>query len=172
MGIPGTDTTERAETADEADRLRHELDEEKQRRLRLRADFENLRKRAARESRAAEPEGRRTALRLILPVLDALERALAAGSNDPAFFEGVESTYRLFLAALAEAGAEPIDAAGQPFDPRLHEAISYEPSCDHEPGVVAREVRRGWRLGDDLIRPAEVVVAAAAPAGGRQGGTV
>ena len=157
------DTTEAAHTESEAERLRHDLSEEKQRNLRLRADYDNLRKRAARESQAAQPEGRRDALRTMLPVLDALERALAVGSSDLAFLEGVESTYRLFLAALAEVGAEPIPAIGQPFDPRLHEAVSYEPTRDVEPNMVAREVRRGWRLGDELIRPAEVVVAAPAP---------
>jgi len=162
MDSSETDTTEQPETTDEAERLRRDLDEEKQRSLRLRADYDNLRKRAARESEAAHPEGRRAALRTILPVLDALERALAIGSDDAAFLEGVESTYRLFLSALVEAGAETIEALGQPFDPRIHEAISHEPSHDHEPGTVAREVRRGWRLGDELIRPAQVVVAAPA----------
>jgi molecular chaperone GrpE len=162
MDSSETNTTEPPETTDEAERLRRELDDEKQRSLRLRADYDNLRKRAARESQAAHPEGRRAALRAILPVLDALERALAIGSDDAAFLEGVESTYRLFLSALAEAGAETIEALGQPFDPRIHQAISHEPSRDHEPGTVAREMRRGWRLGDELIRPAQVVVAAAA----------
>jgi molecular chaperone GrpE len=167
MDSPETDTTERAETDDEASRLRTELEQEQQRNLRLRADFDNLRKRSARDARAAVPEGRRAALRPLLPVLDALERALSAGSLDPGFYEGVESTHRLFLSALAEAGAEPILAVGQPFDPRIHEAVATEPSADLAPGTVAREVRRGWRLGDELLRPAEVVVAgpveAAAP---------
>ena len=55
---------------------------------------------------------------------------------------------------------EPAEALGRPFDPRVHDAIGYEPSPAHEPGTVMRELRRGWRLGDELIRPAEVVVAA------------
>ena len=164
MDLSETDTTEAADAPGEVERLRHDVHEEKQRNLRLRADYDNLRKRAARESQAAQAEGRRAALRTILAVLDALERALAVGSNDPAFFEGVESTHRLFLAALTEAGAEPIPAVGRVFDPRLHEAVSYEPSRDYAPNTVARELRRGWRLGDELIRPSEVVVAAPAPA--------
>jgi molecular chaperone GrpE len=163
MDSSETDTTEAAHTGDEVERLRRDLHDEKQQNLRVRADYDNLRKRAAREYQAAQAEGRRAALRTILPVLDALERALAVGSNDLAFLEGVESTYRLFLSALAEAGAEPILAVGRPFDPRLHEAVSYEPTRDFEPNTVAREVRRGWRLADELIRPAEVVVAAPAP---------
>ena len=163
MDFSERDTTEAADAPDEVERLRHDVYEEKQRNLRLRADYDNLRKRAARESQAAQAEGRRAALRTILAVLDALERALAVGSNDPAFFEGVESTHRLFLAALTEVGAEPIPAVGRVFDPRLHEAVSYEATPGYEPNTVTREVRRGWRLGDELIRPTEVVVAAPAP---------
>jgi molecular chaperone GrpE len=158
-----TASGERPDVADEVASLHNALEEEKQRNLRLRADFDNLRKRAAREGLAAEAEGRRRALRVILPVIDAFERALAAGSSDAAFYDGVRSTHRLLLAALTEAGAEPIEALGRPFDPRVHDAISYEPSAMDEPGTVMRELRRGWRLGNELIRPAEVVVAAPLP---------
>jgi molecular chaperone GrpE len=151
---------ERPAEAGDAAALREALEAEKQRNLRLRADFDNLRKRAAREGLAAEAEGRRRALRAILPVIDTFERALALGSSDAAFFEGVQSTHRMLLAAMTEAGAEPIEALGRPFDPHVHDAIAYEPSAAHEAGTVMREMRRGWRLGDELIRPAEVVVAA------------
>ena len=92
-------------------------------------------------------------------MLDTLERALAAGSTDPDFYEGVAATHRLFLNALREAGAMPVETVGQPFDPKLHEAIGTVPSDKVEPGTVAREVRRGWRLEDGLLRPAQVVVA-------------
>jgi molecular chaperone GrpE len=95
-------------------------------------------------------------------VLDSLERALAAGSTDRDFYDGVAATHRLFLAALREAGAEPIEGVGQPFDPNLHEAVAAVPADDEvAPGTVVREVRRGWRLGDELLRPAQVVVATA-----------
>jgi molecular chaperone GrpE len=159
----GTASGERPDVTDEAASLRNALEEEKQRNLRLRADFDNLRKRSAREGLAAEAEGRRRALRVVLPVLDTFERALATGSSDAAFYEGVRSTHRLLLTALTEAGAEPIEALGRPFDPHVHDAISYEPSAMYEPGTVMRELRRGWRLGGELIRPAEVVVAAPPP---------
>jgi len=156
---PETDADQRVEREDEAGQLRRALEDEQQRNLRLRADFENFRRRAARESGAAGPEARRAALQPLLPVLDALERALAAGSIDPDFYEGVLSTHRLFLSALAEAGAEPVETVGARFDPRVHEAVATEPSAELEPGTVAREVRRGWQLGGELIRPAQVVVA-------------
>jgi molecular chaperone GrpE len=166
MGAESRDPAsgEQPDVADEATRLREALEEEKQRNLRLRADFDNLRKRAAREGLAAEAEGRRRALRVILPVVDVFERALEAGSTDTAFYEGVQSTHRLLLGALTEAGAEPIEALGRPFDPHVHDAIGYEPSPAHDAGTVMRELRRGWRLGGELIRPAEVVVAAPSPA--------
>jgi len=132
------------------------------RHLRLLAEFDNYRRRTAKEHEAARREGRRAALLPLLPVLDSLERALATGSTDRDFYDGVAATHRLFLAALREAGAEPIESVGQPFDPNLHEAVAAVPA-DGEvaPGTVAREVRRGWRLGDELLRPAQVVVATA-----------
>jgi molecular chaperone GrpE len=132
-----------------------------ERHLRLRADFENFRRRAAKDYETAYREGRRAALSPLLPVLDSLERALQAGSTDREFYDGVEATHRLFLAALREAGAKPIDAVGQPFDPNLHEAVGAVPADGVAPGTVVREVRRGWRLGDELLRPAQVVVATA-----------
>jgi hypothetical protein len=104
-------------------------------------------------------EGRRAALLPLLPVLDTLERALAMGSSDPDFDEGVSATHRLFVGALHEAGAEPVESVGRPFDPKLHEAVTTVPSDGVPPGTVVRELRRGWRLGDELLRPAQVVVA-------------
>src|SRR5687768_8477096 len=146
---------------DEVERLRVALEEERQQRLRLLADFDNFRRRMARDGEVARHDGRREALLPLLPVLDTLERALAAGSTDPTFYEGVAATHRLFLSALREAGAQPVESVGRPFDPRLHEAVSMIAAHEIEPGTVAREVRRGWRLGDDLLRPAQVVVASA-----------
>ena len=139
--------------------LEGDLEEQQQRNLRLRADFENFRRRAAREYAGARDEGRRAALLPLLSVLDTLERALAAGSIDPEFYEGVAATQRLFLRALREAGAEPIESVGRPFDPTAHEAIATVPAEGVPPGTVAQENRRGWRLGRDLLRPAQVVVA-------------
>jgi molecular chaperone GrpE len=138
---------------------REEADE---RNLRLRADFENFRRRAAKDYESAHREGRRAALLPLLPVLDTLERALQTGSSDREFVDGVAATQRLFLSALREAGAQPIDAVGHPFDPNLHEAVATAPADnDVAPGTIVRETRRGWRLGDELLRPAQVVVATA-----------
>lgn len=145
---------------EETERLRRALDDERDRHLRLRADFDNVRRRASRELADARRDGQRAALLPLLPVLDTLERALAAGSTDPEFYDGVAATYRLFVNALREAGAVPIEGAGSPFDPNVHEAVGTVPSDSVEPGTVLREIRRGWRLGDELLRPAQVFVAA------------
>jgi len=131
------------------------------RHLRLLAEFENFRRRAAKEHEAARREGRRSALLPLLAVLDTFERALDAGSTDRDFYEGVAATHRLFLDALREAGAAPIESVGRPFDPNVHEAVATAPADGVPPGTVAREVRRGWQLGNELLRPAQVVVAAA-----------
>lgn len=131
------------------------------RHLRLLAEFENFRRRAAKEHEAARREGRRSALLPLLTVLDTFERALGAGSTDRDFYEGVAATHRLFLDALREAGAAPIESVGRPFDPNVHEAVATAPADGVPPGTVAREVRRGWQLGNELLRPAQVVVAAA-----------
>ena len=140
--------------------LRRELDEQRDRHLRLRADLENFRRRAASEQAAARREGRRAALAPILPVLDALERALATGSTDPDFYEGVAAIHRMFVDALRSAGLEPVQTEAQPFDPTVHEAVATAPPNGRTPGTVAREVRRGYRLDGDLLRPAQVVVVA------------
>jgi molecular chaperone GrpE len=141
--------------------LRPELEDLREQHLRLRADLENFRRRSAREQEAARAEGKRAALLPFLPVVDTLERALATGSSDREFYEGVAATHRLLLAALREAGAEPVESVGRPFDPRIHEAVAMVPPEGVAPGMVAHEMRRGWRLGNDLLRPAQVVVAAA-----------
>jgi molecular chaperone GrpE len=159
MDANKSDSGEGPVEADEVERLRQALEEQQQQNLRLLADFDNLRRRVSRENESSRGEARRAALLPILGVLDTLERALAAGSTDPGFYEGIAATQRLFLNALREAGAVPVETVGQPFDPKLHEAIATVPSDDVEPGTVAREVRRGWRLEDGLLRPAQVVVA-------------
>jgi molecular chaperone GrpE len=161
MDTSEADADDRSIETDEVERLRRALDEQQQRNLRLLADFDNFRRRVAREQDVARREGRRAALLPLLPVLDTLERALAAGSTDPDFYEGVAATHRLFITALREAGAEPVATEGQPFDPKVHEAVATVPSNGVAPGTVTREVRRGWRLGDELLRPAQVVVARA-----------
>jgi molecular chaperone GrpE len=159
MDASDVNTGGRPGATDEIDGLRRQIEEEQQRNLRLLAEFDNFRRRAVREQDGARDEGRRRALLPLLAVLDTLERALAAGSTDRAFYEGVAATQQLFTAALGAAGAEPVESVGRRFDPSIHEAIGTQASDDVEPGVVAREVQRGWRVGPELLRAAQVVVA-------------
>ena len=146
--------------SDDVEELRRSFGEQQDRYLRLLAEFENVRRRMAREHERARHEGRRDALLALLPALDTLERALAAGSTDTPFYEGVVATHRLFLDALRELGVEPVQSEGQPFDPNQHEAVATVNADDVDPGTVTREVRRGWTFGHELLRPAQVVVAA------------
>jgi molecular chaperone GrpE len=146
--------------SDDVEHLQRALAEEQQHTLNLVADLYNVRRRATSEQEFAQHGGRRAALLPLLPVFDALERALATGSTDPHFYEGVAATFRLFATALAEAGVESFDSVGQPFDPAIHEAAAIECTDDVKPGTVTRQVLRGWRLNGDLLRPAHVIVAA------------
>jgi molecular chaperone GrpE len=159
MNATKADTGDGAVVADDLERLRLTLEEEQQRNFRLLADLGNVRRRAASDRDLAWQGGRRAALLPLLPVLDTLERALATGSTDPHFYQGVAATFRLFTNALLEAGAEPLDSVGQPFDAALHEAVEAVQADGVEPGTVTREVRRGWRRGGELLRPAQVIVA-------------
>lgn len=157
MSTPDVDT--RLQDDSEIERLRRSLEDARQEGVRLLADFDNLRRRTGREQGRARQEGKGDVLRLLLPVLDSFDRAIEIGSSDEAFNAGMAATHRLLVDALRAAGAEPVESAGQPFDPRVHEAVATVAATDAGPGTVAREVRRGWRLGDDLLRPAQVVVA-------------
>lgn len=131
--------------------------------LRTAADLENLRKRQRREVDDAKLESKGRVLKEMLPVVDNLERAIEhataqAGSNP--IIEGVQLVLRQFLTAFERLEVTPIEAAGQPFDPNLHEAISQQES-DAAPGTVVQVLQRGYKSGDRLLRPALVVVAKA-----------
>jgi molecular chaperone GrpE len=131
--------------------------------LRAAADLENLRKRQKREIDDAKLESKGKVLKEMLPVVDNLERAIEhattqAGTNP--IVEGVQLVLRQFLTAFERLEVTPIEAAGQPFDPNLHEAISQMDS-DSPPGTVVQVLQRGYRSGDRLLRPALVVVAKA-----------
>lgn len=134
--------------------------------LRAAADLENLRKRQKREVDDAKLESKGRVLKEMLPVVDNLERAIEhataqAGTNP--IVEGVQLVLRQFLTAFERLDVTPVEAAGQPFDPNLHEAISQQES-DAPPGTVVQVLQRGYKSGDRLLRPALVVVAKSKPA--------
>ncbi|HEY9175437.1 MAG TPA: nucleotide exchange factor GrpE [Verrucomicrobiae bacterium] len=139
-------------------------DEHWDRLVRTTADFDNFRKRAAREKQDAIRYANESLISKLLPVLDSLEAALSAAqkAEDPAavaLAQGVGLVQQQFKAALAEAGLEEVDATGQVFDPNWHEAISQQDSADVPEGQVLQQLRKGYKLRDRLLRPATVVVA-------------
>jgi molecular chaperone GrpE len=132
--------------------------------LRRQAEFENYRKRIDRERAEIYQRARAEVLLELLPVLDNFERALASlekSEGDAASLRhGVELIHRQFKDALTKLGLQPVEAVGQTFDPHLHEAVTIEPTDEHEENIVIEEFERGYKLGDKLLRPAKVKVAA------------
>jgi len=150
---------EPAETADAA-KLKEQL-------AYLAAEFENFRKRVAREREAQAAFGNEQLLRAVLPFLDNLERAMGqAGSSADALLSGVRMTYDQFLSELRKFGLVQLPAQGGMFDPSLHEAIASVPSAGKPGGTILAEARKGYLLHGRLLRPAQVTVAAAAPENG------
>jgi molecular chaperone GrpE len=132
--------------------------------LRLAADFENYKKRAARERHEYVQLANERLIAELIPILDALERALSAAAHpqEAQLEEGVELVHRSLGALLERYGLTPIETDGQ-FDPHVHEALLSQPS-EAEEGSVIDVVQKGYKLGDRVVRPARVVVAAAPPA--------
>ena len=139
-----------------------QIDELNDRLLRLTAEYDNFRKRSQREKNESRQFANQHLLEKQLPVLDNFEMALTAAKDaDPAIRDGVQMIYDQFVSVLKDAGVEPIDAEGEPFDPNLHEAISQQETTDVEEGTVVQQVQRGYKLNDRLVRPARVIVAKA-----------
>lgn len=138
----------------------------KDRLLRLQADFDNYRKRIDRERKDWAVFANEKLLKDLLPALDNFALGLANGekANAPAaLLEGLRLVQGQFESALAKSDVTPIDAEGLPFDPNLHEAITHMPSPDVPDGTVIAQTRRGWKMGDKLLRPAQVVVSSGTP---------
>jgi molecular chaperone GrpE len=146
--------------------LAAERDDMKDRMLRVAAEFENWKKRARKEQTDSTNEARERVLKDMLEVIDNLERAVAMqtggnGSVDgPAVLKGVDLVLRLFKQKLERYEVRPFEATGQPFDPRVHEAISRVEHPEIPSGSVAVELQKGYRVGERLLRPALVSVSA------------
>ncbi|MDE3066540.1 MAG: nucleotide exchange factor GrpE [Verrucomicrobiota bacterium] len=139
-------------------------DENWERLLRATADFENFKKRAARERLESAQFAAAALIQKLLPVLDHFEMALAAaqkaeGNHLASFQAGVAMIQQQIKGVLSEAGLEEIDAGGKPFDPALHEAVSQQETVEAPEGQVVQQLRKGYKLRDRLLRPATVVVA-------------
>lgn len=131
---------------------------------RTRAEFENYRKRAIKESAAAQERGAVKLALELLPAIDNLDRALAHadsndGDGDASLVSGIKHVHSDVLAALKRAGIEPYSPEGERFDPQFHEAVAQQPFQGAQPGTVVEVYQPGYRLGESIIRPARVVVA-------------
>ena len=146
--------------AKENERLSEELRREHDRYLRALADFDNYRKRVERESQKASLAGKREVILSLLNVLDDFERAYEHVEESPAsVLEGLGVIHRRLRDLIASQGVTSFESVGEPFDPARHEAVGTVESDDQEEGTVVEEVNRGYRWGDDLLRPARVRVA-------------
>jgi molecular chaperone GrpE len=148
-------------------KLKAELETYKDLALRARADLDNYRKRMAREKEEATRYANAGFLERLIPILDNFEFGLQAarsGSSDSAVLDGMAMVYKQLQDFLTGSGVETIDATGQKFDPNLHEAIAQEEHPEAAEGTVVRQIRKGYKLRDRLIRPANVVVAKGASA--------
>ncbi len=132
--------------------------------LRVAADLENYRKRAAKEKEEIQRFGNEKLLKDLLPVVDGLDRALAHAAEDDPLREGVKLVRASFEQTLAKHGVTAFSAMGEKFDPALHEALLQVPTREQPPGTVVLEHARGFKLNDRLVRPAMVGVAVEPPA--------
>ena len=148
-----------APAADELSRLKSERDTLYDRLARLQAEFDNSRKRQAKENQDFRDYALTNVIRDLLPILDSLDRALQTQPEGEEFRKGVELIDKQFHDALAKLGVEPIEAKGQAFDPNVHQAIQMVESPDVEENHVVDELQRGYRIKDRLLRPAMVTVA-------------
>jgi molecular chaperone GrpE len=134
--------------------------------LRTQADFENFRKRSAREKEDAVKYANASFLERLIPILDNFELGLAAArgsSESSAILSGMDMVSKQLTDFLTSSGVDAVNAEGQRFDPNLHEAVAQEASATVPENVIVRQLRRGYKLRDRLLRPATVVVSKGAP---------
>ncbi|KAB2647753.1 MAG: nucleotide exchange factor GrpE [Verrucomicrobia bacterium] len=153
-----------AEAIEELKTRAAKADEHWERLLRTTADFDNFKKRAAREKQDALRYATESLISKIIPVLDNFEMALTAAQNSSteglkSLQDGVTMIQSQLKSALSDSGLEEVDATGKPFDPNIHEAVSQQESDDVPEGHVMQQLRKGYKIRERLLRPATVVVA-------------
>lgn len=156
---PGTEQAPPEAEAPEVNPLEEKLREKEKEYLYLRAEYDNFRRRSAKEKSEAYSKAKADAAEKFLPVYDNLERALQHGSEDEAFLKGVEMTMNQLKQVLESLDIHPIEAVGQPFDPNLHNAVMHIEDPELGENVVAACFQTGFKMGDRVIRFAMVQVA-------------
>lgn len=139
--------------------LQEELATERDRYLRLAAEYDNYRKRSAKERELMYSDARTDTITRLLPVYDNLERALKMECSDEPFYKGIEMTVTQLIEILESMGVKQIPAAGEPFDPNLHNAVLTIENPELGEKIIAEECQKGFMLGDRVIRHSTVVVA-------------
>jgi len=161
-GDPIADLKVRLEAAEQARQA------EQDRYMRLYAEFDNYKKRTAREMSEFRKYATENLIKELIPVVDNLERAISSSGEDTqdksCILEGVEMTRKEILRVLEKYEVKPIDALGMPFDPNFHEAVGQEESETEADNIVVRELLKGYTMHDRLIRPTMVIVSKAKPA--------
>jgi molecular chaperone GrpE len=143
-----------------AARYKEEAERNWQQFLHAAADLENYKKQSARQRDEAVQRVRAELFRVMLTIVDNLERALAHAGGDPgSVVEGIRMTHRQALETLSGLGVRPLETEGRPFDPRYHEAVDVAAHAGVSPGTVIGELQRGYLLNGELLRPARVRVA-------------
>ncbi len=149
------------EEVDELTLLKQQLEEEQDRVIRIRADFENYKRRVQLDKEADYKYRAQALLNDLLPVLDNLERALAVEPKTEeavSLAKGVDMVYRSLVTAVEKEGLEAVKAEGEPFDPNLHQAVMQEKDDTKESGIVLQELQKGYKLKDRILRPSMVKV--------------
>ncbi|MFQ5802941.1 MAG: nucleotide exchange factor GrpE [Candidatus Methylomirabilales bacterium] len=162
---PGQETRPEEELSQQVAVQAKEIQELQDRHLRLAAEFDNYRKRVVRDRAEMVRTAQEGLLSELLPVLDNLERALAAARSsaassraEEALIEGVDLTLRLFKGVLEKAGVKAVESVGQQFDPTVHHAVEQVQTNDHPENTIVEEVLRGYMLDQKVLRPALVKV--------------
>lgn len=159
----GADAVDTPKEEDTLESLQAQRDEFRDKFLRAQAECANISKRLHQQHAADRRLAGMDLARSLLPVLDSLERTLASldesAGEDP-LRQGVQLIYDAFLKAFVDHGIVPIDSIGQPFDPLLHEAMMQDHETDLPPGTVSRELQRGYKMHDRVLRPSKVMVSA------------
>lgn len=147
------------ELNEEISKLKDELEDVKDRHTRLIAEFDNLKKRSAKEREGLYNSIIADIITALLPVLDNLEKAAEASTQDEEYKKGIELVLKQFKDVLEANGVKEIEAEGKPFDPELHEAVSTIQDENLGEKIVAKEYRKGYTIGNKVIRHSMVVVA-------------
>lgn len=159
--VETVEAEEVVEEISDVEKLELKLKEEEERYLRLRADFDNLKRRTQVEREASAKYRSQNLLTDLLPVLDNFERALqveATTEDGESIKKGIEMVYRSLVEASNKEGLQVIETVDQPFDPNFHQAVMQEQDDSKETGIVLQELQRGYKLKDRVLRPAMVKV--------------